>query len=210
MVRLSFLPREEKFFFLLHQGAMNIQKVADKLQDLIEHYEDVPAKVEEIKTLEEFGDQVIHDLMQSLHRTFVTPIDHEDIALLAERIDDMVDAMEEAARDMLEYKIDAPTPYAREMAAIIVRCANAMEKATSLLHYRGGRLKEVLRYTEELNELENEADQVTSRAMGDLFSNGADAIYILKWRDIYSQLEEATDRAEDAADVLQAIVLKHS
>ena len=210
MVRLSFLPREEKFFFLLHQGAMNIQKVADKLQDLIEHYEDVPAKVEEIKTLEEFGDQVIHDLMQSLHRTFVTPIDHEDIALLAERIDDMVDAMEEAARDMLEYKIEAPTPYAREMAAIIVRCANAMEKATSLLHYRGGRLKEVLRYTEEMNELENEADQVTSRAMGDLFSNGADAIYILKWRDIYSQLEEATDRAEDAADVLQAIVLKHS
>ena len=209
-MRFSLLPREEKFFFLLHQGAMNIQKVADKLQDLMDHYEDVPAKVEEIKALEEFGDKIIHDLMQSLHRTFVTPIDHEDIALLAERIDDMVDAIEEAARDLLEYKIETTTTYAQQMASIIVRCANAMEKAISLLHYRGARLKEVLRFTEELNELENEADQITSRAMGDLFSNGSDAMYILKWRDIYSQLEEATDRAEDAADVLQAIVLKHS
>ena len=100
-MRLAFLPREEKFFFLLHQSAMNIQKVAIKLQDLMEDYTNVKAKVEEIKTLEEFGDEAIHQIMQALHRTFVTPLDREDIALLAERLDDVVDAIEEAARTML-------------------------------------------------------------------------------------------------------------
>ena len=208
-MRLSFLPREEKFFFLLHQGAMNIQKTAGKLQDLMEHYDNVAEKVSEIKTLEEFGDNVIHQIMNALHRTFITPIDREDIAMLAERLDDIVDSIEEAARTMLEYRIEGSTSYAREMAAIIVRCGDQMEKATSMLHYKGTKLKEILPCTVELNLLENEGDQVTSRAMGDLFSNGADPIYIMKWRDIYFNLEEATDRAEDAANVLEAIVLKH-
>ena len=209
VVRFSFLPREEKFFFLIHQSASNIQKVAGKLKDLLENYDDVAAKVAEIKELEEFGDSVIHNIMNALHRTFVTPFDREDVAALAERLDDVVDAIEEAARYMLEYKIEAPTPYARQMADIIVRCADELEKAASMLHYRGSRLKEILPHTVGLNSLENEADQVISRAMGDLFSNGADAIYILKWRDIYNQLEEATDRAEDAANVLEGIVLKN-
>jgi hypothetical protein len=203
------LPREEKFFFLLHQSALNIQKVAGKLQDLMEHYEDVPAKIGEIKVLEEFGDSVIHNIMNGLHRTFITPIDREDVAMLAERLDDVVDAIEEAARSMLEYKVTAPTPYAQQMAFIIARCADELEKATSMLHYRGAKLKEILPHAVELNRLENECDQLASKAMGALFSNGIDTIEILKWRDIYSALEAATDRAEDAANVLEAVVLKN-
>ncbi len=209
-MRLSFLPREERFFFMLHQSAMNIQKVSTRLQELMEDYTDVPAKVAEIKTLEEFGDQVIHDIMAALHRTFVTPIDREDIAMLAERLDDVVDAIEEAARCMLEYRIETPTAYAVQMAAIICRCGEELAKAVGLLHFRGARLKELLPHAVELNRLENEGDHVTSRALGELFSDGGDTMTILKWRDIYAYLEQATDRAEDAANVLEGIVLKHA
>ena len=209
-MRLSFLPREERFFFMLHQSAMNIQKVAARLKELMEDYTNVPAKVAEIKTLEEFGDQVIHDIMAALHRTFITPIDREDIAILAERLDDVVDAIEEAARCMLEYRIEAPTQYAIQMASIIGRCGEELASAVGLLHFRGSRLKELLPHAVELNRLENEGDHITSRALGELFSDGGDTMTILKWRDIYAYLEEATDRAEDAANVLEGIVLKHA
>ena len=209
-MRLSILPREERFFFMLHQSAMNIQKVAARLSNLMEDYTDVPAKVAEIKVLEEFGDQVIHDIMAALHRTFVTPLDREDITALADRLDDVVDAIEEAARTMLEYQIEEPTPYAIQMAQIINRCGDELEKAVGLLNFRGSRLKEVLPHAVELNRLENEGDHVTSRAVGDLFANETDTNKILKWRDVYSYLEQATDRAEDAANILEAIVLKHA
>ena len=206
----SFLPREDRFFFLLHQSTMNIQKVALRLKDLMENFENVPAKVREIKELEEFGDQIIHDITQSLHLTFVTPIDREDIMALAGRLDDVIDAIDEAAQYTLEYKIEETTEYARHLSTIIVSCADELERAVGLLSTRTSKLKEILPMSVEINRLENEADRVASRAMGDLFSNGCDVMQILKWRDIYNDMEEATDRAEDAANVLEGIVLKHS
>jgi predicted phosphate transport protein (TIGR00153 family) len=209
-MRLAFLPKEEKFFFLLHQSAMNIHKVAKKLQDLMEDYTNVPAKVEEIKTLEEFGDETIHQIIQALHRTFVTPLDREDIALLAERLDDVVDAIEEAARTMLEYQVETPTEYAVEMTRVITQCGAELEDAVGILGARGEKLKAILPHTIKLNSLENEGDAINSRAVGALFNSNNDTITILKWRDIYAYLEEATDRAEDAANVLEAIVLKHA
>ena len=206
---LSFLPKENRFFFLLHQSAVNIQAVAFKLQDLMQNFENVSAKVQEIKDMEEFGDQIIHDITNSLHRTFVTPIDREDILALAGRLDDVVDAIDEAAQYTLEYKIKKPTEHAIHLSAIIVKCADELEKAMSLLAAGNSKLKEILPITVEINRLENEADKAASRAMGELFST-TDVIEILKWRDIYNDLEEATDRAEDAANVLEGIVLKHS
>ena len=207
---LSFLPKENRFFFLLHQSAMNIREVAGRLQDLMENFENVPAKVQEIKDLEEFGDQIIHDITQSLHRTFVTPIDREDILALAGRLDDVVDAIDEAAQYTLEYKIEETTEYARQLATIIVQCADELVRALSLLSTRGSKLKDILPIAVELNRLENQADKVASKARGDLFNDNFDIVRLLKWRDIYDDLEQATDRAEDAADVLEGIVLKHS
>ncbi len=209
-LRLSFIPRENRFFFLLHQSALNIRAVALKLQDLMDDFENVPAKVQEIKDLEELGDQIIHDITHSLHRTFVTPIDREDILALAGRLDDVVDAIDEAAHYILEYSIDRPTEHARHLATIIVQCGDELERALGLLGMRGSKLKDILPIAVELNRLENEADRVASRARSDLFSGNHEVTYILKWRDIYDDLEQATDRAEDAADVLEGIVLKHS
>ena len=207
---LSFMPKENRFFFLLHQSALNIQAVSRRLQDLMENYENVAEKVREIKELEELGDQIIHDITHSLHRTFVTPIDREDIMALAGRLDDVVDAIDEAAQYTLEYRIEETTDYARQLSTIIVKCADELERAVSLLSTRGSKLKDILPMAVEINRLENEADQITSRARGDLFSDKFDVAHLLKWRDIYDDMEQATDYAEDAADVLEGIVIKNS
>ncbi len=209
-ISLSFLPRVDRFFFLLHQSTINLQEVARALQDLMQNFENVPAKVREIKELEEHGDQIIHDITQSLHRTFVTPIDREDIMALAGRLDDVVDAIDEAAQYTLEYKIDETTEFSRHLCTIIVSCADELERAVNMLATKGSKLKDILPIAVEINRLENEADSVLSRAMGELFSNGYDVMQILKWRDIYNDMEEATDMAEDAANVLEGIVIKHS
>ena len=207
---LPFLPKQDHFFFLLHQSTMNIQRAARKLEDLMKHFENVEAKVQEIKDLEEFGDQIIHDITHSLHQTFITPLDREDILDLAGRLDDVIDAIDEAARYTLEYAIEKPTVYAEQLSTIIVSCSDSLEQAAAVLGARSSKLKDILPMTVEINRLENDADQIASKAMGDLFTNGSDVIDILKWRDIYNDLEEATDRAEDAANVLEGIVLKHA
>ena len=207
---LSFLPKENRFFFLLHQSTMNIQQVARRFRDLMENFENMEAKVQEIKELEEFGDQIIHEITQSLHRTFVTPIDREDILALASRLDDVVDAIDEAAQYTLEYSIKEPSEYAIPLSDIIVKCAAKLEQAVSMLSSKSSKLNDIIPITVEINRLEHEADKIASHAMGDLFNNGFSVIDILKWRDIYKDMEEATDRAEDAANVLEGIVLKHS
>ena len=209
-MKLSFLPREEKFFFFFQQSAANLKATAIKMLDLMENYEDVPAKVAEIKRLEEVGDTIIHTIMTSLHKTFVTPLDREDIATLGERMDDIVDSIEEAARIMVEYRIEESTENAKELARIILRCSEILEQAMELLHFRGAKLEAILPLAANINTLENEADKVTSRAMAELFNSDVSPIYVLKWKDVYTLLEEATDFCEDAANMLEAIVLKHA
>ncbi len=210
MFKISLIPREQRFFDLLHRSAVNATETAKALLDLMEHYDDVPAKVGEIMRLEEVGDGLIHETMQQLHRTFVTPLDREVIANLGERLDDVVDAIEDAARHMVEYRIAAPSKPAQELARIILESTRQLESAISLLHFRGSKLREILPFAIEVNRLENEADHVTSRALGDLFNNGTSAIEVLKWREIYGFLEGATDRCEDVANVLEGIVLENA
>ena len=209
-MKLSFLPREEKFFTLFQESAANVKETAVKLLDLMENYENVPEKVAEIKRLEEVGDTVIHTIMTSLHRTFVTPLDREDIAALGERLDDIVDSMEEAARLMMEYHIQESTENAKALARILLRCSETLEQAVGILHYRGSKLNEILPLTTVINTLENEADQVVSKAMAELFDDEASPIYVIKWKEIYDLLEGATDHCEIAANMLEGIVLKHA
>ena len=206
----SLLSREERFFGLLRSSANNLDEAAQLLVDLMEDFQDVPTKVAEIKRLEEVGDNIIHDIMRNLHRTFVTPLDREDIAALGERLDDVVDSIEEAARNLLEFRIEKPTEKAIELARIIGQAAKVLHDAVNKLHFRGSKLRDILRDSVEVNRLENEADQIFSRAMGELFSNGISPIEVLKWREIYGQLEAATDHCEDAANVLEGVVLKNA
>ncbi len=208
-MRFSLLPRQDIFFDLLEESGTNLKLAAIQLLDLMENYENVPEKVAEIKRIENAGDSIIHRTMTELHKAFITPLDREDIAVLGERLDDVVDSIEEAARYMVEYHIDTPTESARELRRIIVRCSELVEKSMVLLKTRGGRLRELIPLKDELNELEHEADQVTSRAMGELFESYS-AVDIIKWKEVYDQLEGATDRCEEIAVILEGIVIKHA
>ena len=206
----SFLPREDKFFVFLQQSASNLSETARKLHHLMEDYTDVPQKWREIKQLEEVGDTIIHTIMTTLHKTFVTPLDREDIADLGERMDDIVDSVEEAARTMMEYRIEVPTEASKQLAQIIVQSAETLEQAVGLLRYKGQKLQDILPLASVINTLENEADRVTSQATAELFNADVSPIYVLKWKEIYNLLEQATDFCEDAANKLEGIVLKHA
>jgi predicted phosphate transport protein (TIGR00153 family) len=207
-MRFSLLPREESFFNLFAESAGNVNESAKKLLDLMEDYTSVPEKVAEIKRLEEVGDAIIHRTWVSLRKTFFTPIDREDIANLGERLDDVVDNIEEAARYMLEYRIQVPTENAKELSRIILRCSAVLVSAMAVLKNRKGKLADLLPLKDQLHALENEADQVTSKAMGELFENYA-AIEIIKWKEVYAQLEGASDRCEEIAVILEGLVIKH-
>ena len=205
----SFFAREDRFFGLLRSSANNLTEVSALLVDLMDDYQNVQEKVAEIKRLEEVGDHIIHEIMRNLHLTFVTPLDREDIALLGDRLDDVVDSIEETARLMVEYQIPEPTEEAKALARIIVKAAETLQEAIGKLHFRGAKLKSILPDAVEINRLENEADQIASQAVAKLFNDGLDPIDVMKWRDIYQQLEIATDQCEDAANVLEGVVLKN-
>ena len=203
------IPRETKFYDLFEKSAGNLVVAAGKLVDLFDAYEDVEAKVKRIKDLEHEGDAITHEIMQSLHRTFVTPIDREDIARLANSMDDVMDFIDAAARTAFLYRIAQPTERARELASIILKVTYKLNEVMPLLRRRN-QFKQLLQQCVEINRLENEADDVHHAALADLFDDTRDLRTIIKWREIYEHLESATDRGEDVANVLEAVVLKHA
>ena len=203
------IPREVKFYELFEKSAGNLVIAAGKLVDLLDDYKEVELKVKRIKDLEHEGDTITHQIMQSLHSTFVTPIDREDVARLAESLDDVMDFIEAAARTAFLYRIAEPTERARELAAIILKITYRLNEVMPLLRRRD-QFKQVLIQCVEINSLENEADDVHHAALAELFDNTKDVRDIIKWREIYEHMESATDRAEDVANVLEAVVLKNA
>ena len=207
MPKFSIMPREPKFFDLFEKSVANVAKAAKELADFLEDYTNVPLKVARITELEHEGDAITHQIMEQLHRTFVTPLDREDIALLTERLDDVMDFIEDAANAMLLYRIEQPTTRAREMAAILVTMTSELVVAVPLLRNRS-KMKEILEHCVEINRLENEADAILRHALAELFDDTPIAD-VIKWREIYEHLETAADKGEDVANVLEGVVLKH-
>lgn len=209
MPKLSFIPRQPKFYDLFEKSTANLVVAAGKLVDLFDDYTDLELKVSRLKDLEHEGDTITHEIMHNLHRTFVTPFDREDIAKLANSLDDVMDFIEAAARSCLLYRIDKPINRACELAAIILLCTHKLNEVMPLLHHRD-QFDKVLEQCIEINRLENEADDVNHAALAELFDNTKDLSQIIKWREILEHMESATDRAEDVANVLEAVVLKHA
>ena len=207
-MKFSLLPKHDSFFKLFKDSSANLKVSAEKLLDLMENYDNVPEKVAEIKRLEEVGDDIIHQIMMDLHQAFITPLDRDDIAELGERLDDVLDCIEEAARYMMEYDIGAPTESSRELSRIIVRCTGTIDNAMGILGSGSRKFKELIPLKDELNTLEKDADRVTSRAVGELFRE-YQAVDIIKWKEVYDQLEGAADKCEDIAGILEGIVIKH-
>ncbi|MFH1003747.1 MAG: DUF47 domain-containing protein [Chloroflexota bacterium] len=209
MLKFPFIPREEKFFDLIEESARNMVKTARGLKAMVDTWEDVGGKVAEITEMEHQGDTITHQIMAQLHRTFVTPFDREDIALLAHTMDDVTDFIHSAADAMFIYRVNQPSQAAKELADIIVQAADEVAKAVPKLRRRA-ELKQVLEHCVELNRLENAADKVFRSALGELFDNDTDTSHIIKWREIYEHMESATDRCEDVANVIEGVALKHA
>jgi predicted phosphate transport protein (TIGR00153 family) len=208
-VRFSLIPRDYHFYDLLHASAKNLVEAGAALLDLMEHYQNIDMKTAHIRELEHKGDAITHEIMARLHKTFVTPIEREDIARLADRMDDVMDHVEEASAAMKIYEVSGPTTHSAEMADIVRLMTIKVEEAISRLPDRR-RLRDILPDCVELNRLENAADDLFRRAMAELFHSETAPADIIKWRDIYRQLEAATDRCEDVANLLEGIVLRHA
>lgn len=204
------LRRDDRFLGLLYSGGQHALEASEAFADLLEDYDGREARVERIKEIEERGDHVRHEVMRNLHRTFMTPIDREDIALLSEHIDDVIDAIEEAARFLLEYDVAAPTERMKELSGLIVSSTRLLAAALDKLRLGGNRSQEILQDSVEINRLENQSDLITNRAVGELFQRIESPIEVMKLLDVYRMLEQTTDYCEDAANVLEGIVLKNS
>lgn len=208
-MRLSLIPRTGRFYELFNQSTRNLVVASEALADLLEHFENVDTKTAHLKDLEHAGDDITHEIYLQVHKTFVTPFDREDIAALAQRMDDVMDYIEGASTAIHTYGITQPTPAARGLADLIRLQCIQLEKAISVLRHKG-RLKSILEQLKEINRLENEADTLFLESMAELFRGEMNPVDIIKWRDIYDQLEQATDSAEQVAHILEAIVLKHA
>jgi len=208
-MKFPFIPREEGFFDLFEEGARNVVKAARCLKELVDNWQDVEQKVNEITELEHEGDTITHKIAAQLHRTFVTPFDREDIADLAHTMDDVIDFIHAASDAMLLYKVDPPGQRAKELADIILQGAIEIERAMPQLRHRGD-LKHILKRCVELNRVENMADVVYRSALAELFADSTDIAHIIKWREIFAHMESATDRCEDVANVLEGVAVKNA
>ena len=205
----SLIPRESKFFDLFEEDARNLVQISRALKDFTDDWIDVENKMNAITELEHMGDSFTHQIIALLHRSFVTPFDREDIAKLAHTVDDIADFIHSSADFMYIYRIDKPTQRARELADILVEATQEVEKVMPLLRHRS-ELKKMLSCCVSLNRLENEADKVYRQALAELFDDQNNTAYIIKWREIYENMESATDRCEDVANVLEGVALKNA
>ncbi len=203
-----FIPHEQQFFTLFEGSAQNVVKAAQALKELVDTWDKVDERVKAIIELEHVGDAITHQIMEQLNRTFVTPLDREDIAALAHALDDVTDFIEAAAGAMGLYKVEKPGRPARELADTIVQSASELEKAMPQLRHRA-ELKRMLERCVEINRLENVADDIYRSATAELFDDTEDIAKIIKWREIYEHMESATDRCEDVANVLEGVALKN-
>lgn len=212
MVLARFLPQDQHFFDYFRDAATNAAQVAKALRDLLDHYEEVERKARRVRDLEHQGDEITHQIFDALNRTFVTPLDREDITDLASRLDDFVDAIEEAVRRIRLYRIEEPTEHARLLARIIDEQGELI--AGSVPHLENRKQWDHMRHcTIDIKRLENEADEVLDKALAGLFDGVGDVPGIIKairWEEVYQHLEEATDRGEDIANALERIVVKNA
>ena len=201
---MRLIPRERKFFQMFADVSENLTEGARLLHDMLKNPVDLAPRIAKLQEVEHRGDEMTHDIIRMLNQTFITPFDREDIHRLTSSLDDVLDFVNAAAVRMSLYRITAPPPVAADLAALIVLQAEELSKGVSLL----GTNQKVLDHCTEVNRLENEADRVSRRAIAELFDREKDPIQLIKIKELYEVLETATDKAEDAANVLEAVVLK--
>jgi predicted phosphate transport protein (TIGR00153 family) len=203
--RLNFIPREEKFYSDFQALADELQRGARLLEEMMAPPKPVWGKADEIKEVEHKCDFLTHGIIQRLNRTFVTPLDREDIHALARSLDDVMDAIDAAATLVRLYRLDTVRFGVRELAENITSCTKEVRLALDALELHKG----VTAHAVEINRLENEADRTHQEAVRRLFEDEKDPLAVMKWKETLDLLEAATDRCEDVANVLEGVVVKH-
>jgi hypothetical protein len=203
--RFSFLPRDERFFDLFGQMADEIKAAAALLEQMLATEPPAYATADAIKDAEHRCDALTHDAIQRLHRTFVTPFDREDLYALSTSLDTVMDAIDHAAALVRLYRIDRVPPGSRELAHTVTASADRLHMALAALAAK----TPVHPHTVEINRLENEADRYYQDSVQRLFENQTDPILIMKWKELYDNLETITDCCEDVANVIEGVVVKY-
>jgi uncharacterized protein len=203
---LRILPRDEKFYELFTELAKRLTASANILQEMFQSPAQLDAKVTAIKGLEHEADNLTHDIIDRIDRTFVTPFDREDIHALASELDDVIDLIDGTARRAQIFRIQRIRQPAIVLAEVLSRAGSAVEEGVRDMK----NAKHVYAVSEKLKVLEEEGDAIYHDAMGKLFAEGGDAIDVIKWKDLYDKLEDALDQCEDVGNVLQSIALKNA
>ena len=202
MVRL--VPKTQKFFDMFAEMCGNIVEGAKLLETILRENKDLEARVQQLHDIEHKGDDMTHAIITKLNQTLITPFDREDIHRLASSLDDVLDFIYGAGERLVVYKIARPPKAAAELAGLIVKQGDALNKGVSLLEKSG----DVMPHCVEVNRLENLADKVAREAIAKLFDEEKDPIQLIKLKELFEVLETATDKAEDAANVLETVSMK--
>ena len=203
-------PKNKQFFDLCNQAAENLRKGAAALhQMLVAGGKNLGEQAKNIKQIEHEGDSITHEIIKKLDQTFITPIDREDIHQLASALDDVLDLIEAVADRIIIFKIQESTPQAQKLAEILEKCTDEIAKAVVALESNNSNAI-INKYCLDIDRLESEADRASRDAIAGLFENEKNPIEVIKWKEIYEFMEEATDCCEDVANILESVVLKHS
>lgn len=202
----NILPRDEKYFDRFNDMTKRIHESARILNRFFVGESPVPTVADQVKRLEHECDEISHEILRGIDRTFITPIDREDIHQLAVRLDDVIDLIDGTVRRLVLFKITEPTPVSRKLSETIVEITAEMVEAVSALRTQKGVIPHCIR----MKQLENQGDVAYHEAVASLFSGQKDPIEVIKWKDIYENMEGCIDQAEAVAHVLESVVLKHS
>lgn len=202
----SLLPRDRRFFDLFQVQVEQIVAAAALLREAFADLSRIQTIQQEIKALEHSGDDAVHELVGLLNRTFVTPFDREDIYALSSALDDVLDFVDEIAETFMLYQIDFVPPAANEMAKLLSLAAGQLEQAISKLES----LRGIEEHGIEVHRIENLGDDASRLAIAELFSGAHDPLTVIKLKDVYTLLEDALDRCEDIAAIIENIVIKHA
>ena len=203
------MPSEGKFFDLFNQHAELGVKCAKEMLGLMTNFDDLEIRVHAIETLEKQADKVTHNAIDLLHKTFITPLDRDDIHQLITRMDDILDLLEDAAQTISLYDIKAITPEAKRLAELCLACAEKVKAAVGLLHNMDNS-RQILTICAEIDRLESDADHVMRAAMSKLFRDEPDVRNLIKLKAIYEILETVTDRCEDVANIIEGIIVENA
>jgi uncharacterized protein len=205
-VKFRLFPHHENFFDLFKRQGALVREGCEMLEEMVTKFDNLEQRAKALKDCEHRGDLVTHEIFERLNRTFITPLEREDIHALGSGLDDVLDSVEAIGHRFVIFKIQNTTPSATALAKIIAQSSVQIDQAVNRLKD----FKNLMGFTIEINRLENEADAISRQAVADLFSGKHDVMDVLRWKEIYGRLENAADQCEDIANTIETIVIRNS